>query len=1706
MPTRYDNFNDALFSMKLRLPNKLIAAIMAGAAPVLFQTLSTATLGAAAVAAAGQTAQADYLDNAVLGIDSFSSSSIDELKKAGWVFTNLSGSEEGDTFTSGSTAAVIKPTDITTTPLATNVWGDGANRFTWSGIVTISKESLKTAILLQGGASSGIGLGTKVTGTGDSAAYQVTGTWNADNPYDGMSVSFSPDMVDNGDGTVTLGVVFRGGNGGGTTVYVGEEASDLKTGLKWSTNTTQITLSGTSGVEYHNLYWFKSALTDADMAWAIQEAGSDKVYTWNGTSTASAWNTTASSWTVGGEAAVFQAAATSGQKNSVIFSSAAENKAVTIAQNITMKGGMRVEAAGYNLILSNNATLSVGMLSATQDVAVRGAGTLSVNGNSHSSGAVKLTGTTLALNKGEINLGSIVTTNNNGQTASHVTIGTAETAAQVTLGRLEMGDIDAASQISTLTINSGSALRITGNNNNLNYKQASLVFGEWNSSLKADIRGSLLAQNAKLLIGDAGNGADSQCKVAVNVDGGTLAVKGIDGGKTEIRPRKLELSVSNNGKLILGDGGIGSFTNAQQQSAISLLDTATLGISAGTVSVAKGLVVAGAATIDTNQYTFSTDGFSVSRGNSGGTLNIANLNIASDGVLTVSGSGTVNLSGTINLRDRIDDSVAQFSKGTYGYVTGVSVSGFMSDSSTGTVAIAQDATWAVAGKTAADLGFNSVTYADGTLTMSEQSEDAPKVWFMNSGEGAQLTYTGAGDQEMTSIIINAEQDARLTLDTNGAVPERLTEIVVNNTTADIALAAGTILQGDVLSTTNGGLAHLTGRGTYAVTEWTLPAGVSLDDTAWKGVVHVSRGLTNDGRVDDRITKLAKTGSYVGLTGVNGWLGGNIAANLILTGTDENATALQISNGSSNNTRTFSGSVSGAGDIVFTWATGATVTSQIHEFSGNVSGWTGAFRTENGGGQMVGLSFSGNATEVNADVVQAGTRSLTVTYTNTAAVTMNGDISKKEGANRGALNLVAAAPVTFTGSVNADALTINNGKSAKFQAAEGKTQCVGTLSGAGALSVVGGELSVAGESTSYSGAVSVSGGQLNLNNNVTASTLSLAENGVVNIADGKRFALTSAHGHRTTSDYSGVSGNGTFAVSLESGGASNYSAITLGSSFKGTLEVTGGNLGSRSDLGAASKVTLANGSGLVFAHTSSSNNRNGFMPDVSDRSQRIDTFAKNITLADAATVTVYAWGNNDNTDDNRISGSITGAAGTTLAKSDGGTVTITGSLGAFKGGIQANDGRLILADASAERVEVALSTLAVNGGSLEISGDHYQSKALYGKIDAKYNGALTLRDGAELTVNSANDVWGFQINSGSDAGIYIKDADSSLTVTLHPNRGGETLSFKALNPSSETGARIVANHDGNGQNFSLDNSNIIISDADYAVNGGAKSVTVANKLQGTAITNTGTGLLTVTNTANTLAGVHAENGAVIVESAGNSAGTLKSIRATGADVTMKGLMAATSVSLHELVIGNNRTVTASETSSPAVPALLSDAEPQAYSEETVFADIEVTGTQEEHGTINVGLGGSTQGINLSVNATDGSVDYSADPSGVLNLHGGSLTLSTLPDSSNRILLSDKMVSQLQDNIMINVMSGIGALTVNNAEISLGSNVGDIVLVGSAASVFGTQSGSAAALAQGAQVLFRTDADGTGTLLVTPEPATATLSLLALGALAARRRRK
>ncbi len=345
--------------MKLRLPKQLCAALVA------------ATLL--------PTAMATTLSDATLSIDSFDTATIGKLKDAGWTFANVSGTNDGF-FTTGSSAGVITP--ASGTDLTTNVIS-GGNRWTWSGIVTVKISSLKNAELLHGGtgatgASAGIGLG--VTGVADNqSAAKVTGTWQNNAYQNTTSTEFNPSDYDNGDGTITLGVIFNGGNG--TTVYVGNNVSKGDGGLRWNTNTEHVYLSGTSGIIYESLYWFDKALTADEMKAAMAQTGTNTL-TWLGEGERATWNATDAMWLDGEESVAFTTS-TGTKRNTVVFG-AEGVKNIDVVGDVQTAAGVRVDSGNYSFTVKDNATLKLNQLTvangATAAFATEGSGSLELDG------------------------------------------------------------------------------------------------------------------------------------------------------------------------------------------------------------------------------------------------------------------------------------------------------------------------------------------------------------------------------------------------------------------------------------------------------------------------------------------------------------------------------------------------------------------------------------------------------------------------------------------------------------------------------------------------------------------------------------------------------------------------------------------------------------------------------------------------------------------------------------------------------------------------------------------------------------------------------------------------------------------------------------------------------------------------------------------------------------------------------------------------------------------------------------------------------------------------------------------------------------------------------------------------------------------------------------------------------------------------------
>ncbi len=248
--------------------------------------------------------------------------------------------------------------------------------------------------------------------------------------------------------------------------------------------------------------------------------------------------------------------------------------------------------------------------------------------------------------------------------------------------------------------------------------------------------------------------------------------------------------------------------------------------------------------------------------------------------------------------------------------------------------------------------------------------------------------------------------------------------------------------------------------------------------------------------------------------------------------------------------------------------------------------------------------------------------------------------------------------------------------------------------------------------------------------------------------------------------------------------------------------------------------------------------------------------------------------------------------------------------------------------------------------------------------------------------------------------------------------------------------------GSGNQYGSDNTNWVLTNGH--IKSTASGITISNKLTNSSVENAGGGTLTVTNGANTLSGVVASKG----------------------DVTLQNLSATTSLNLLEIADG--RTVNA------YVGA-------DANEKQTVT----VSGTALLSGT-------STLNTSLTLNAgaTLDMVDLSAGAAIVT----GALTFDGQVTMGNKLLaILDEMSSWESNGITL--FTGLTSFTFNDELVSAGS-------VLQASTIFSNVQ------AQDVYMEYHFD-DNVGSLIVSrqiPEPTTATLSLLALAGLCARRRRK
>ena len=213
----------------------------------------------------------------------------------------------------------------------------------------------------------------------------------------------------------------------------------------------------------------------------------------------------------------------------------------------------------------------------------------------------------------------------------------------------------------------------------------------------------------------------------------------------------------------------------------------------------------------------------------------------------------------------------------------------------------------------------------------------------------------------------------------------------------INIASGASLSSANLQAT--AATRLDGAGQYIISSpgsaiSNLGSNVSLADT-WTGVVTVSGGHSTPSSAGSALSNLAKSGNstieFKGFSGYdnvsNAWKG-TMAYNVKLTNVDNTvawSNNAWVSVGDVQ-TGTFTGKWSGEGTFMANVGSGH---YQNYKYTGDISGWTGEFRLNNG---TTKLTFSGDANDVKIGIGKtAGTLNLAVECTS-KITTMSGSVS------------------------------------------------------------------------------------------------------------------------------------------------------------------------------------------------------------------------------------------------------------------------------------------------------------------------------------------------------------------------------------------------------------------------------------------------------------------------------------------------------------------------------------------------------------------------------------------------------------------------------------------------------------------------------------------------------------------------------------------
>ncbi|MCI7005187.1 MAG: hypothetical protein MR890_07215, partial [Akkermansia muciniphila] len=745
------------------------------------------------------------------------------------------------------------------------------------------------------------------------------------------------------------------------------------------------------------------------------------------------------------------------------------------------------------------------------------------------------------------------------------------------------------------------------------------------------------------------------------------------------------------------------------------------------------------------------------------------------GTLTIDNGATLSTNGNVTLENAITAN---------GHINVASGSTLTAN---GNITLATTAynqgTMSLGGTVTVDLSDANLINFDSTLTEGTAPADGTNGWItdakytytiikntgtftgtLTGSDGRTVTQSGddyvyVGDALGTTYLVQADGTTNLSDLMSGDFASGQPQYVQVN--------AGSIL--DMTSTTPATFA-LMGDGAVAL-NLAAPAtdinGATLS-SAWTGTVTLTGGSADAYAFDNFVNGSKSLLEFNGFTGwYTTWAGMN-DYNVKLT---DNGSTKAWTNGSySQNayTATFSGNWSGTGTFVANINNSGT-RYMNYTYSGDIAEWTGKFELQCANASSAStLTFSGNAKDVNIDILRTS--------------------------SGGILSVVVDTDATFSKSVSSDKLTINFGKTAIFDGALAVTTLtanaqselrsnsaeIGTYVGSGS-SIISGNSNIITTLTDNGGALISGNGNAITNLNTYTGVTITGDSNIIGTMEDNGSSL--------------ISGNENFITTLEANGATT---LTGSDNTINNLDGTGKlvSSGTTEILNSLEKATSVEVTGGILT-----------LAGMSDGSGSVSVkkgatlSLKGDTASTAGTISLEEGAVLTNEGTTSLGGTVEGSG--SLKVTNGNSLTIDGS--ASFGSTIENDGTLSLGTNGSLSFS-SLDKLDKQGTSYHdstpgaIAGNGYESgdylvvkgSGTIGDLaSVSVDGAdftVTI-DGSNATITNIGTGGLYYINSGDVTyGGTDNAADAAATDGLVLN-GGNLVMDKALEATATEGITL-----------------------------------------------------------------------------------------------------------------------------------------------------------------------------------------------------------------------------------------------------------------------------------------------------------------------------